>query len=80
MGNLTEESQSSRAFNCNELKYNENQDHLRHLFIPTTSKKDFVIFYQNIRGLNSNKLDELTSSLSANLFSIYYTLKRSSFM
>jgi len=64
--NLTEESESDRVINCNELKHNKNQNHAENLFIPKFSKKDFVIFHQNIRGLNSNRLDELSVSLSAN--------------
>jgi len=67
MGNLTEESEFGRVINCNEFKLNKNQNHVRNLFIPKFSKIDFVIFHQNIIGLNSNKLDELSISLSANL-------------
>jgi hypothetical protein len=59
MGNLTEELESGRVNNCNELKHNKNQNHIRNLFIPKFSKKDFVIFHQNIRGLNGNTLEEL---------------------
>jgi hypothetical protein len=33
-------------------------------FIPKYSKKDLAIFHQNTRGLNSNKLDELSVFLS----------------
>jgi len=66
MGNLTEESEFGRVINCNELKHNKNQSHVRNLFIPKFSKKDFVIFHQNIGGVNSNKLDELSVCLSAN--------------
>jgi hypothetical protein len=62
MGNLTEESEFGRVINCN----NKNQNHVRNLFIPKFFKKDFVIFLQNIRGLNRNKLDELSVSLPAN--------------
>jgi hypothetical protein len=65
MGNLTEELQSSRVFNYSELQYNKSQDHSRYLSIPKISRKDHVIFHQNVRGLNSNKLDELSTSLSA---------------
>jgi hypothetical protein len=63
MGNLAEELQPSRVVNSNGLKYN-NQDYLRHPLTPKISKKDLAIFHQNIRGLNSNKLDELSISLS----------------
>jgi len=66
MGNLTEESEFGRVINCNDFKHNKNQNHVRNLFIPKFSKKDFVIFHQNIRGLKSNKLEELSVSLSAN--------------
>jgi len=65
MGNLTEESEFGQIINCNELKHNKNQKHVRNLFIPKFSKKDFI-FHENIRGLNSNKVDELSVSLSAN--------------
>ena len=65
-GNLTEGSEFGRVINCNEFKHNMNQNHVRNLFIPKFSKKDFVIFHQNIRGLKSNKLEELSVSLSAN--------------
>jgi len=58
MGNLTEEIESGRVISCNESKYNKNQDHVRNLFIPRFSEKDLVIFHQNIRGLNNNKLDD----------------------
>jgi len=67
MGNLTEESEFGRVINCNEFNHNKNQNHVRNLFIPKFSKIDFVIFHQNIRGLNSNKLEELSISLSAYL-------------
>jgi hypothetical protein len=63
MENLTEELQPSRVVGSNELKY-KNQDYLRHPLSPKISKKDLAIFHQNIRGLNSNKLDELPISLS----------------
>jgi hypothetical protein len=67
MENLTEELESGRVINCNELKHTKNQDYVRNLFIPKLSKKDFVIFHQNIRGLKNNKVDELSIFLSANL-------------
>jgi len=67
MGNLTEELESGRVINCNELKHTKNQNYVRNLFIPKLSKKDFIIFHQNIRGLNNNKVDELSIFLSANL-------------
>jgi len=66
MGNLTEESEFGRVIYCNEFNHNKNQNHVRNLFIPKFSKKDFVIFNQNIRGLNSNNLDELSVSLCVN--------------
>jgi hypothetical protein len=59
MGNVTEELQPSRAVNSNELKYNKNQSHN-----PQNFQKDLAVFHQNIRGLNNNKLDELSISLS----------------
>ena len=65
MGNLTEESEFGRVINYNEFEHNKNQNLVRNLFIPKCSKKDFVIFHQNVRGLNSKKLDELSVSLSA---------------
>jgi exonuclease III len=64
MGNLVEELQPGRVVNSNELKYNKNEDYLRRSLTPNISKKDHAIFHQNIRGLNSNKLDELSISLS----------------
>ena len=64
MGNLTEESEFGRVINCIEFKHSKNQNHVRNLFIRKFSKKSFI-FQQN-RGLNSNKLDELSVSLSAN--------------
>lgn len=70
MENITEELQSGRVPDGNVLKYNKNQVHLEHPFIPKISKKDLVIFHQNIRGLNSNKLDELAISLSTNFSQI----------
>jgi hypothetical protein len=66
MGNLTEELESGRVRNCIELKHNKNQDYVRNFPIPTFSKNDFAISHQNIRGLNRNKLNVLTISLSAN--------------
>jgi hypothetical protein len=66
MGNLTEESEPNRVINLNGIKHSKNQNQVRKLDIPKFSQKDFVIFHQNIRGLNSSKLDELSFSLSAN--------------
>jgi hypothetical protein len=66
MGNLTEELEAGTVISCNELQHTKNQDNVRNLFIPTLSKKYFVIFHQNIRGLNNNKLDELSVFLPAN--------------
>jgi hypothetical protein len=66
MGNLTEESEPNRVINCKGLKHSKNQNQVRKLDIPKFSQKGFVIFHQNIRGLNSIKLDELSFSLSAN--------------
>jgi hypothetical protein len=43
----------------NELKYNKNQS-----LNPQNFKKDLAVFHQNIKGLNNNKLDELSISLS----------------
>jgi len=70
MGNLTEELESGGVNNCSMLKHNKNQNYVRNLFIPKFSKKDFVIYHQNVRGLNSNKIEELSVSLSANLLHI----------
>ena len=47
MGNLTEESEFGRVINCNLFKHNKNQIHVRNIFIPKFSMKDFVIFHQN---------------------------------
>jgi hypothetical protein len=66
MGNLTEELESGRVINCNELKHTKNQDYIRNLFIHKLSKKDFI-FHQNIRCVNNNKVDKLSVFLSANL-------------
>ena len=66
MGNLTEEPGFNRVNDCDELKHYNNQIHTTNFPIFEVSKKDFVIFHQNIRGLSSNKLDELFVSLSAN--------------
>jgi exonuclease III len=66
MGNLTEELESGRIINCSGLEHNKNQDYVRNLFISKFSEKDFVIFHLNIRGLNNNKLNELSVFLSAN--------------
>jgi hypothetical protein len=66
MGNLTEELGFDRVNDCNEQKHYKNQIHITNFSIPKGSKKDFVIFHQNIRGPSSNKLDELSVSLSAN--------------
>jgi hypothetical protein len=63
MENLTKELESDRIHNCNDVNLNKNQDHFSYLTIVKFSKKDFVIFHQNIRGLYSNKLDELCISL-----------------
>ena len=62
MGNLTEEAEIGRVMNCSKIKNNKNQNHIRNPYKPKLSKKD-LIFHQNIRGLNSNKLDELSVSL-----------------
>ena len=62
MGNLTEEAEIGRVMNCSKIKNNKNQNHIRNPSKPKLSKKD-LIFHQNIRGLNSNKLDELSVSL-----------------
>jgi hypothetical protein len=64
-GEFTEESEFGWVINCIELKHNKNQNHVRNLSIPKFSKKDFI-FHENIRGLNSNKVGELSVSLSAN--------------
>ena len=69
MGNLTEELESGGVNNCSMLKHNKNQNYVRNLFIPKFSKKDFVIYHQNVRGLNSNKIEELSVYLQ-----IFYTL------
>ena len=66
MGNVTEELGLDRVNDRNELKQYKNQTHLTNFPIPKGYKKDLVIFHQNIRGLNSNKLDELLVFLSAN--------------
>jgi hypothetical protein len=63
MGNLTEKSEIDRVINCNETKTNKNQNRKRNLYRLKPSKKDLVIFHQNIRGLDSNKIDELSVSL-----------------
>jgi hypothetical protein len=55
-----------RANDRNELKHYKNQTHITNFPIPKGSIKDLVIFHQNIRDLNSNKLDELFVFLSAN--------------
>ena len=61
MGNLTEELGFDRVNDSNELKHYKSQIHITNLSIPKGSKEDFVIFHQNIRGLSTNKLDELLS-------------------
>jgi hypothetical protein len=66
MGNLTEELGFDRVNDFNEQKHYKNQIHITNFFILKAFKKDFVIFHQNIRGLSSNKFDELFVSLSAN--------------
>lgn len=68
MGYLAEEPQSSRAYNYNynciysESKHKKSQDHISQVSNFKTSKKDLVIFRQNIRGLNRSKLDKLSIS------------------
>jgi exonuclease III len=42
--------------NNTEFKHNSSQDYSKHLSNPKVSNEDLVIFHQNIRGLNSNKL------------------------
>jgi hypothetical protein len=66
MENLTEELGFDRVNDCNEIKHYKNQINITNLSTPKGSKKDFVIFHQNIRDLSNNKLDELFVSLSAN--------------
>jgi len=39
MGSLTEELESGRVINYNELKHNNNQDHVNIFLIPKFSKK-----------------------------------------
>ena len=65
MGNLTEKLVSDTATHCNELNHYKSQNYTT-FSIPETSKKDLVIFHQNIRGLSITKLDELLVSLSIN--------------
>ena len=52
--------------NCNETRHSKNRNQVKGHTIPKFSKSDFVIFHQNIRGLNSSKLDELSFPLTAN--------------
>jgi hypothetical protein len=66
MGNLTEELEFDRVTNCNELYHYKNQNYTTNPPTSTIFKKDFVTFHQNIRGLSSNKLDELFVFLSVN--------------
>ena len=66
MRNITEELGLDRVNDRNELKHYKNQTHLTNFPIPNGSKKGLVIFHQNIRGLNSNKLDELFVFLPTN--------------
>jgi hypothetical protein len=63
MGNLTEGLQSSRVFNHSEPKYDDSQGYSRYSVISKISKKDLGIFHQNITGLNSNKLDQISITL-----------------
>ena len=42
---MTEELESGRVINCNELKPNKNQDHVKSFFIPKFSKKDFFLSF-----------------------------------
>jgi hypothetical protein len=65
MENITEELESGSIIICSGLEH-KNQDYVRNLFIPRFSKIDFVIFHQNIRGLNNSKLEELSVFLSTN--------------
>ena len=66
MGNLTEKLVSDTATHCNELNHYKSQNYTSTSSITKTSKKDLVIFHQNIRGLSITKLDELLVSLSIN--------------
>ena len=65
MGNLTEKLVSDRETHCNELNHYKSQNYTTSS-IPETSKKDLVIFHQNIRGLSITKLEELLVSLWTN--------------
>jgi exonuclease III len=70
MGNVTEKLEIDKAINCNVTKnnktLNQNQKHIRNLNRLKTSKKILLFFIKNIRGLNSNKIDELSVSLPTN--------------
>jgi len=44
MGNLTEELESGRVINCNALKHNKNQDHVRNFSFLNSLKKILLVF------------------------------------
>jgi hypothetical protein len=51
-------------FNHSEPGYNESMNHTKQLLRPKTFNEGLIIFHQNIRGRNINKLDELFISSS----------------
>jgi len=65
MGNSIGESEPNSIINCNETRHSKNRNQVKDHTIPKFSKSDFI-FHQNIRGLNSSKLGELSFLLTAN--------------